>query len=73
MKRTLSETDREKIDAMISKIQPEIVPGVNICPPADYKPEAADGYCVRCEGFAECSVRYLKLKSGETATSGKRS
>ena len=39
----------------------EIVRGVNICPPADYKPENSDGYCIRCEGFAECSARYLKL------------
>jgi len=33
---------------------------VNICPPADYKPENPDGYCIRCEGFAECSTRFLK-------------
>ena len=38
----------------------DVVPGVNICPPADYKPEGADGYCIRCEGFAECSLRYLR-------------
>ena len=34
---------------------------MNICPPADYKPDNADGYCIRCEGFAECSVRYIGL------------
>lgn len=38
----------------------DVVAGVNICPPADYKPEGADGYCIRCEGFAECSLRYLR-------------
>ena len=40
----------------------DLVPGVNICPPGDYKPEAADGYCIRCEGFAECSLRYLRAQ-----------
>jgi len=27
----------------------------------DYKPEAQDGYCLRCEGFAECTARHLRL------------
>jgi len=34
---------------------------VNICPPVDYKPEDSDRYCVRCEGFAECTARHLRL------------
>ena len=61
IKRAVSEgtvEDRRKLAETISR---DITPGVNICPPADYKPEAEDRYCVRCEGFAECSVRYLKL------------
>ncbi len=37
----------------------DIVPGVNICPPADFKPNAEDRYCVRCEGFAECTLRSI--------------
>jgi hypothetical protein len=45
----------------------EIVPDVNICPPADYKPGNADGYCIRCEGFAECSARYLRLNRNPAA------
>jgi hypothetical protein len=35
---------------------------VNICPPADYKPENNDGYCIRCDGFSECSARFLMMK-----------
>jgi len=53
-----SAEDRRKLSETIAR---DITPGVNICPPADYKPEAEDRYCVRCEGFAECSVRFLKL------------
>jgi membrane associated rhomboid family serine protease len=56
-----SDTD---IDRLIADCDREAVPGVNICPPADYKPESADGYCIRCEGFAECSARHLRLHRG---------
>jgi len=48
------------IDRLIAQSEREIIPNVNICPPADYKPEHNDGYCIRCEGFAECSARYLR-------------
>jgi membrane associated rhomboid family serine protease len=50
------------IDRLISIAEREIVRGVNICPPIDYKPEHSDRYCVRCEGFAECTARHLRLK-----------
>jgi membrane associated rhomboid family serine protease len=66
IKRVLAEgtpEDRQKLAATIGR---DITPGVNICPPADYKPEAEDRYCVRCEGFAECSVRYLRLNDPGT-------
>lgn len=43
----------------VDRFEREIVPNVNICPPADFKPGDADGYCIRCDGFAECSVRFL--------------
>ncbi|MGA7617585.1 MAG: rhomboid family intramembrane serine protease [Thermoanaerobaculia bacterium] len=56
---------REERERLSHEIEKEIVPGVNICPPADYKPENADQYCIHCEGFAECSVRYLKLNEPE--------
>lgn len=49
-----------EVERLIAQCDRDTVPGVNICPPADYKPEATDGYCVRCEGFAECSARYLR-------------
>ncbi len=49
------------VDRLITQFEREIVKGVNICPPPDYKPENADGYCIRCDGFAECSARYLAL------------
>ena len=50
-----------EIDRLIGQCEREIVPGVNICPPADYKPDNVDGYCLRCEGFAECSARHLRM------------
>lgn len=52
------------IDRLIADCEREMVPGVNICPPVDYKPEHADGYCIRCEGFAECSARHLRIHRG---------
>jgi membrane associated rhomboid family serine protease len=54
---TRSESEAERL---LAQFERDAVPNVNICPPADYKPESADGYCVRCEGFAECSARYLR-------------
>ena len=29
--------------------------------PPDYKPDHNDGYCIRCEGFAECTARHLRI------------
>lgn len=59
--------DAGALERLTSMSRSEIVPGVNICPPVDYKPEGADGYCVRCEGFAECTVRYVKARTGAAA------
>lgn len=50
-----------EIDRLIDQCEKERVGNVNVCPPADYKPASTDGYCIRCEGFAECSARYLRL------------
>jgi membrane associated rhomboid family serine protease len=61
MKQALHANSAVDIDRLISVSEREIVKGVNICPPVDYKPENNDGYCIRCEGFAECSVRYLRM------------
>lgn len=49
------------IERLLTHCERDMVANVNICPPADYKPENVDGYCIRCEGFAECSARYLRL------------
>lgn len=61
VKRALATESDADIDRLIAASEREIVAGVNICPPVDYKPEAPDRYCVRCEGFAECTARYLRL------------
>jgi membrane associated rhomboid family serine protease len=41
-----------------------VVPGVNICKPVDFKGDK-DAVCLRCEGFAECSLRYLAGQPAE--------
>lgn len=56
----IEEKNIEDAEELISRLEPNIVEGVNVCPPVDYKPEGEDGYCVRCEGFKECTVRYLR-------------
>ncbi len=61
VKKALSTGSDKDIDRLIALSERDIVRGVNICPPVDYKPEHTDGYCIRCEGFAECTARYLLL------------
>ena len=61
IKNALTSRNEREIDRLIGESEREIVPGVNVCPSVDYKPEGADGYCLRCEGFAECSARHLRL------------
>jgi membrane associated rhomboid family serine protease len=61
VKRALTTGADADIDRLIGISEREIVRGVNICPPVDYKPEHSDRYCVRCEGFAECTARHLRL------------
>jgi membrane associated rhomboid family serine protease len=67
IKHALAISSDSEIDRLISECERDTVPGVNICPPADYKPENADGYCIRCEGFAECSARHLRIHRGPRA------
>jgi membrane associated rhomboid family serine protease len=62
IKKSLAGGSQAEVDRMIALCESEIAGPVNICPPADYKPENSDGYCIRCEGFAECSARYLRLQ-----------
>jgi membrane associated rhomboid family serine protease len=66
MKKALSTASDSEIDRLIEVSEREIVRGVNICPPQDFKPEASDRYCVRCEGFAECSARHLRMNRPAT-------
>src|ERR1051325_10933433 len=61
VKRALTTRSQSDIDRLIGLSENEIVKGVNICAPIDYKPEHNDRYCVRCEGFAECTARYRRL------------
>ena len=62
MKRALSGAMTSELERILGQLDREKVEGVNICPPVDYKPEGADGYCIRCEGFAECSSRFLRSR-----------
>jgi membrane associated rhomboid family serine protease len=64
IKHALLVSSDNDIDRLIADCERDTVAGVNICPPPDYKPESADGYCIRCEGFAECSARHLRLNRG---------
>jgi membrane associated rhomboid family serine protease len=60
MKHVVASGSASDFDRLIAQCDRDVVRGVNICPPADYKPDNIDGYCIRCEGFAECSARYLR-------------
>jgi len=64
VKRVLASGNDDEKQALTRSIDKQVVAGVNICPPADYKPENDDRYCVRCEGFAECTIRFMNLQSG---------
>ena len=59
MKKAIATQSAAAVDRLSSQFAREVVAGVNICPPVDFKPDHNDGYCIRCEGFAECSVRFL--------------
>jgi hypothetical protein len=67
VKKALSTGSESDIDRLIVAAEREIVRGVNICPPIDFKPEHSDRYCVRCEGFAECTARHLRLNRPKLA------
>lgn len=61
IKKAFAAGNQTEIDRLLGQAERDIVRGVNICPPADFKPDNADGYCIRCEGFPECSARFIKL------------
>jgi membrane associated rhomboid family serine protease len=68
MKHAVASGSPVEAERLIAQFDRDTVPNVNICPPADFKPDATDGYCVRCEGFAECSARHLRARFAATAT-----
>jgi membrane associated rhomboid family serine protease len=70
MKKALATQSDAEIDRLIAMSENEVVVGVNICAPVDFKPEHSDRYCVRCEGFAECSARHLRLNRAVIAPDG---
>jgi membrane associated rhomboid family serine protease len=61
LKRALTTGSTSDIDRLIDLAEREKVSGVNICEPMDFKPEHSDRYCIRCEGFAECTARHLRI------------
>jgi membrane associated rhomboid family serine protease len=62
MRKALDARSGEQVDKLIADCERDIVPGVNVCPPVDFKPEKEDGYCIRCEGFSECAARLLRAQ-----------
>jgi membrane associated rhomboid family serine protease len=67
MKQALASGSAAEAERLIGQCERDKVPNVNICQPADFKPDSTDGYCIRCEGFAECSARHLRARLGTTA------
>ncbi len=62
IKRALNSGNAPEIDRLVAQCERDKVKNVNVCPPPDFKPEHTDGYCIRCEGFAECAARFLMMK-----------
>lgn len=69
IKKALGSGTPEERLGLAQSIAPTVKAGVNICPPADFKPENDDRYCARCEGFAECSLRHMRLTDSSLAES----
>lgn len=67
IKQALTRGDAVELERLAAQCERDTVANVNVCPPADYKPDAIDGYCIRCEGFAECSARHLRLHAPAAA------
>ncbi len=67
MKQAVASGSASELERLIAQCDRDAVPNVNICPPADFKPDATAGYCIRCEGFAECSARHLRARLATTA------
>jgi membrane associated rhomboid family serine protease len=61
VKKALSTGSATDIDRLIALAERDKVQGVNICEPIDFKPDDSDRYCIRCEGFGECTARHLRM------------
>ncbi len=72
IKKALAGGSQAELDRLLALCDSEVVRPVNICPPVDYKPENSDGYCIRCEGFAECSARYLRAQQRPLPPAGSK-
>lgn len=70
VERTLRSDEIGARESLRRRIESTIVAGVNVCPPPDYKPLNPDRYCVRCEGFAECTARFMRLAEAEQLDHG---
>ncbi|MGZ7078040.1 MAG: rhomboid family intramembrane serine protease [Thermoanaerobaculia bacterium] len=68
IKHVIASGSTSDFDRLITQCDRDVIRGVNICPPADYKPDNIDGYCIRCEGFSECSARYLRANRRQPVT-----
>lgn len=53
-----------KLKAFEGELAKLVVPAVKICKPVDFKGDK-DGICLKCEGFAECSLRYVRGEPAE--------
>lgn len=65
----LRQTERSGLEppggeGLRKELQALVVPGVKVCKPVDFKGDK-DLVCLRCEGFAECSLRYLAGQPAE--------
>jgi membrane associated rhomboid family serine protease len=67
IRKSVREGSVADMERLLAQCDRDAVPNVNVCPAADYKPDQADGYCIRCEGFAECSARFLRSRLAATA------
>jgi membrane associated rhomboid family serine protease len=69
-KQALGSGSAAEIERLIGQCERDTVPDVNVCPPLDFKPENTDGYCIRCEGFAECTARFLRSRLAAATAAG---
>lgn len=57
-------TTSPDLEKLRTDLRAAVRPDVQICKPVDYKGDG-DGICIRCEGFAECTLRWLRGEPAE--------